>query len=164
MVSPDEMYVAAIAGAHHFITCLRAWSKGHFEPKRGGWTESIEACVAEIALCKETGVWWTALEFKGKPTTEGDAGGYQVRWTRYDPGHLILYEEDGNEKQYVLVRGEKGVYHIVGYMFGYEAKQHEFWRDPNDPDPEVRAHSEGVECRSWWVPAGRLHDFRNELR
>jgi hypothetical protein len=77
---------------------------------------------AEFAVCIVLGVRWT-----GGPlldTFVGDAGGYQVRWSR--TRRLMIYPE--NVGKYVFVTGRMPVFTLRGWIDAAEAMQRERWR------------------------------------
>lgn len=148
LLSPDELYVGAMAGVHRRISCIRSGSPdGHYEHNQDAWATDIEGALRELALAKHTGRWWTGLEFKGGGTTKaGDVGELQVRGTDHNSGHLLIYDDDPDTAPFVLVIGVAPRYRIVGQIFGGEGKQQRWWRE------------DGVRYPAFWVPQEVLRD------
>ena len=149
-LTPDELYQAAIVGAHRRITCLsRRKVAQHYDDANGyEWATEIEACCAEIALSKHLGWYWSGGVFNGN-RAEHDVGNKQVRHTVYQNGSLIIYPEDNPQDRFVLVTGKAPAYTIRGWVLGDEVmckgKDHVWWTHPNHK-----------RCPSWWVPQSAL--------
>lgn len=61
--------------------------------------------------------------------TRADVGGFcDVRGTKYRTGHLLIYQEDKDERPYVLVTGTSPEFRICGWIFGKEGKRKEWFR------------------------------------
>lgn len=113
----------------------RCYEQGGLE---NAWQNDIEGACGELALAKALGLFWSDGEFQGD-----DAGHYQVRTTRREDGHLIIYTTDDDAKQYVLVVGCAGTYRIAGWCFGRDAKPY--------PDGKGQRNNS-----SHWVPQSAL--------
>lgn len=148
-LSADEILSAVVVAAQRKITSDRRRASGsesrraeHYDEQRT-WDQEIESSLAEMAVARWRNRYWMGSRFNGIDAGT-DAGNAQVRWTAHSNGHLILYEEDSEEGIYVLVTGRSPSMTIVGWMYGQQAQQPQFWRE------------EGVKCRSWWIPQGAL--------
>lgn len=92
---------------------------------------------AEYAACKAFGVEWDGKLFSNvdwkKWESEGgkDCGCFEVRSSKYTHAHMPLFEKDKNQYPYVLVTVQDEYhYTIVGFCWGAEGKQRQYWADP----------------------------------
>lgn len=105
-------------------------------PMVGGWERGIEGACAEKFASKTLGLPW----HNGR---EGryDVGSYQIRQTSYLNGRLCLHPEDLDEDVFILVVGTAPSFKLVGWCYGHEGKQTEYWQDP-----------QGTNRWAFWVP------------
>jgi len=80
--------------------------------------------------------------FHHVPDIEPD---WEVRQTGYENGHLIVRNNDPGDRRYILVTGTPPDLVIRGWIWGHEAKQKRFSRNP------------GGYRKSWFVPQAELH-------
>ena len=64
----------------------------------------------------------------GKPGEHDVGGKYEVRGTKYESGHLILYPED-KDAPFILVTGEGNTFRIAGWIMSEDGKKKEYWRE-----------------------------------
>lgn len=89
------------------------------------WQIHVEGALGELALAKYLRVYWSGKgEFRG-----GDVGSLQVRTSGYHNGHLLLHHEDNDDDQFWFVTGVNGVYVVRGWIYGFDGKKEEFWRE-----------------------------------
>lgn len=89
---------------------------------------------------------WVYGLLEDLPLKPPDVGSrIEVRWTRHEPGHLIVHHDDPQERLFVLVRGEIGDINVAGWTTGAYAQRQEFKANPRARNPEDS-----------WVPARYL--------
>jgi hypothetical protein len=125
-LSLDEMQAGAIHGVNRYINALREGRGDKNCTGRHSWDDDIEAALAELAWCKDRGVYWTGLtQYRAK-----DGGGMEVRWAREEgKGGLISYDRDGDVGYLLLVDGYAPKKNIIGYLSGVECKEKGKWQD-----------------------------------
>lgn len=82
--------------------------------------------AGECAVAAMLGVDW-------KPAVEpdtgiGDVNGWQVKTTPHVGGHLLLHREYADLDRFVLVVGSMPWFEVMGWVYGYEGKQSQWWR------------------------------------
>lgn len=114
-------------------------------------TESAEAVGSEIAVAQYFGIAGfepTVNTFKG----EADIGArVEVKWTKYQNGHLIITDNDRTHDVAVLVVGRSPAYLIMGWIPISMAKK-----------PRYRRH----EDNSYWISSNNLfpiEDLRESI-
>jgi hypothetical protein len=142
-----EMMVAAQVGTYRNIGALKkGYTRKNDQPANMLWQQNIEGAMAECAIAKALGVYWTGVESFGPDTLGGD-----VRYTEYGNGRLIVQQDDDDNAQFWLVTGINGEYFVRGWMTGADAKQEKYWDDPQgrkDPNKSRPAY---------FVPQGELN-------
>lgn len=97
-------------------------------PKVGvsSWDAHVEGAAGEIAVARLLNEPWTGAlwHFHEKPDV-GDL--YEVRTTKHQAGHLLVYKQDSDEFLYVLVTGAAPRFDVRGYIKGSAAKQVRWW-------------------------------------
>jgi len=77
-----------------------------------------------------------------------DAGkDVECRATHHQNGSLIVRDNDDDNRRYILVTVNRNEATLHGWMFGHEAKQKQFERNPNNYRP------------AWFVPQDNLHSM-----
>jgi hypothetical protein len=142
ILSREEMLQAAIVGVRRRVESLY---RNFFNNKRSGrdddWKNDVEGAAGEAAAAKGLGLKWNA----GVNTPEDpDIGNRtEARQTVLTPDmrpHLFIRDRDTNDDRlYILVSGEHGIYKLLGWMRCGDAKIAR-WRR--------------TDC--WMVPAGLL--------
>ena len=119
-----EILLAALAGVVRLIKGQKSL-KDKYGATRD-WSEDIEGCLGEMALAKGLGEYWHGVQRVG-----GDdvGAGLEVRTTTYTNGHLLLHDDDHDDRRYYLVTGSLGKYHLRGYIYGVDGKKREYWKD-----------------------------------
>lgn len=135
-LTPEEMRRAAYIGCDRQCWALAAGAKhlNHRERQANPldeWTQNIHAAGAELALAKWMGIPWEPPDGPG----DADVGPYEVRWTKYDHGHLQLQPKDveaKGDRLYYLVTGLGPRYTLRGWILGAQADNpKKYWRNPN---------------------------------
>jgi len=93
------------------------------------WVEQlareVSGCLGEIAI----GRWMDKYPFSlFEERKMGDVGEFEVRTTAYSTGKLLINPTDDPERKYLLVTlPAYNTARIVGWMWGYEAQQDQYW-------------------------------------
>lgn len=120
-LTPNEVFAAAHHALIRRMGNLNGLRQEHrVNPDHDPWDNDIEASGAEMAFNKYFDKFWTGLSGLRAP----DARWGEVRWTRHkDTGGLIVYPKDDDQRRFVLMDGYAPEYRVVGWMYGWEAKQ-----------------------------------------
>jgi|GEM_PF-1926756 len=113
----------------------------------------LQGAEAELAVSKALdlpwdGKWlpipvWDTWKIDGY-----DVGNLEIRSTDLPNGRLILHHSDKDTAPYVLViSDERPIYKLVGWIYGSEGKQKQYWRS-NVPRP----------C--YMIPQSKLRDMK----
>lgn len=110
--------------------------------------EEVAGACAEIALAKWAGRYWAAPlnEFHRTP----DVGTSEARGTALPHGCLIVRANDPPERPYVLGILKGLEVRLMGWMWGHEARQDQWVRDPGS-----------LGKKAWFVPQGRLRPIEH---
>lgn len=106
----------------------------------------VESSIAELGVAR-----WLGLEWH--PNTEGalyprppDVGSrVEVRWTKWLSGHLLVHDDDPDERIMVLVVGAHPRMRVRGWTTGWYGKR-PYWNDTPRPGSRL----------SKMVPPGKL--------
>ena len=100
----------------------------HREGFRGDpWENHIEGACAEIAAYLAINYFWSPSVYKTKEEG-GDGGPYEVR-RRSKPDHDLNFRPgDPVDRPYILVIGRMPRFRVVGWAWGYEIKQPQYWQ------------------------------------
>lgn len=122
LLSRSEMRIAADVGV---LRQLGALDRPDAHGLLGsGWNEHIEGSLGEMAFAKALGVYWAAPINTFKEG--GDVGAFQVRTRSNDNYDLLVRPTDRDEDIFVLVVGQRGIYRVVGWLYGRECKRPEW--------------------------------------
>lgn len=110
--------------------------------------ELAEAISAEMVVADYFGLLYDP--YKDTMKTQADVGvNIEVKWTRYESGHLIVYPNDRVTDVAVLVVGKSPRYYIRGWLPVAMARRDRFkHRDQS----------------SWWIPPQHLQPMENYKR
>lgn len=103
------------------------------------------SCLAEQSVAQWLNLPWRNEildDLSVKPPDVGDD--IEVRWTAHPHGHLIVHEEDHDDRSFVLVRGRKPMW-IEGWILGSDAKKVAY-----------RNNRQARSLLDYWVPASDL--------
>lgn len=141
-----EMLLAAHIGAMRQLSAIRKGLKdkhGFKDPERG-WHVHILGAMAEVAVARGVGRYWSASVDAFK--AGGDIGdNLQVRFRTLDKYDLIVRDDDRDDDVFVLVTGLPPTMRVRGWLYGKEAKQ------------KVYRASHGDRDEAYFVPARNLH-------
>jgi hypothetical protein len=120
----SEMIFAINAGAMRRVYNLQRGLRDKYGLVKHPWQADIEGAMAEMAVAKAFDVFWSGSIGKLHAM---DAGNYQVRYTPYETGHLVLNPADDDSQTFIFVTGGDGQYHLRGYAIAGEVKLEEFY-------------------------------------
>lgn len=145
-----EITVAAFVGMMRHVNEMDTPDKHGLDGAGGiGWSLDIEAAAAEMAYAKARNLYWPGLVDDPK-ALPGDVGIAEIRQTANPEGHLLLHDDDHDDRPYVLVIGQTPEFRIVGWIWGRDGKQRHWWRaDTGRP--------------AYFIPQGALHEFAQLL-
>ncbi len=123
---------------------MASWQRGDqhkagYKPK-DLFDVSIKAAGAELAVAKLLGLYWDGSVDTFKSQSDIPDHDIEVRLSLTVPPHLIVRPHDPADRRYVLVKsrwvhGEQPRYSILGWKWGYDAKQEKFLTDMNNGRP-----------------------------
>jgi hypothetical protein len=124
-----EAFHAGMAG---YMRMFRVMTNGYKSPFDGlassdGWRSHIEGAIAELVVAKATNKYWPGPTWSFKDLN--DVGPYEVRYTQYAQGHLLLYPSDKDQAPYILVTGKYPDYEIAGWIYGRYGKHPDYWTE-----------------------------------
>jgi hypothetical protein len=128
-----ECELAAQVGLKRNVEALRRDLK-HFTPlldHQSAWNNHIEGAAGELAFAKWVGHYWSGSVNTFKVP---DVGSVHVR-TSVANRDLIVRPKDDDSGVYVLVRGQIPEFEIIGWVYGHEAKQPLWLKNPNNGTP-----------------------------
>lgn len=138
-----EIMMGAIQGVLRQVKDISTGYKGyHQQPKHLEWQVKIEGALAEEAVSKYLGVYWSGVTKRGADDTVG----YEIRMTHLPHGKLCIYKYDPDDTKFILAAGLNGTYNVAGWYFARDGKIDKYIYD-KDPVREP--------C--WMVPQGDLH-------
>jgi hypothetical protein len=154
-LSPSEMFQGANVGLMRQLKAIQKGLKHVNEGdakhigKSGSWAWHVEGAMAEMAVAKYLGLFWSGTVGVLGP---GDvAGVIEVRQTDRHGGRLIIRPKDAGRVPYVLVTGFFGEYRLQGWLYGDEGRREQYLNAPNGrppaymvPQNELRPMSELV--------------------
>ena len=141
-----EFILAAHAGLlRRCQNILNGIRPRHCCSEQEGWSRDIDGCIGEVVVAKMLGVYWSPGKLG---SSDLDWLGIEVRSSRHDRPHLILHDDDIDDKPYVLVWLQANRGYVAGWLLAQEGKLKEYWRQR----PEVRAEA-------YFVPIEKLHPF-----
>lgn len=130
-LSTAEIQIASMVGIQRQIEDIK-WENHEKmgEKKELAWQRHIEGALAECALAKYLGVYWSK-----RPHNEPDVGDVDVRVTHWMSGNLRMDNKDKDDRKYYLLTGLNGEYIIRGWLLGRDGKQPKYWgtKDPDRP-------------------------------
>ncbi len=118
ILEEHELFMGALMGLDREMRALKRGARDRYAAK-SPWEDHIEGALAELALARYLGVYWN-----GGAVGDSDvAGGYEVRRTPHENGHLTIFQSNPNDAPYVLVTGRAGRYTLQGWIMGSEGKR-----------------------------------------
>jgi len=146
-LTESEAYFAASIGLYRQIRGTytpRAKHRWNCDP-RYGWKNNALGAVAEFAVAKALGVYWT-----GMFTKNVDVGAdLEVRYTESNGNSLIVHDSDPDDRIFILVTGLLPELWLQGWMRGEKAKSKSYWRKMQRAD--------GSDSSAYFVPQENLN-------
>lgn len=145
-LSLSEMHLASVIGLQRALDAIRNDRQGRYGADNdAGFDLHIIGCAGELALAKHLNVFWNGAF--GDLSAADVWKHYQVRaTTRFETGRLLLHREDKDDQPFVLVRARLPLVVLVGWIFGRDGKQQQYWNEQT-----------GRPC--FFIPAHALHDM-----
>lgn len=132
-LSWPELLLAVNAGVMRRLNAVRNGRKEEYgRHPAASWNEDINGCIAELALAKYLGIFWSGTVGR---LDLPDVGTLQVR-SKTEVGHrLVIRRSDKDAEPFVSVLVGIPVCHLCGWLFAKDAKR-ETWLlpDPDKPD------------------------------
>lgn len=146
-----ELAQCTAAGLTRFMRKLNGHWSGHHYHDSLSWQERVaeeaEGVAAEWAVAKYYRKPFDPTESNEKYKNQADVGnGLEVRWTKWNDGHLIIYEYDRKSDIAILVTGKSPTYVIKGWIPVAVAQKDRY-----------RHHSQPT----WWVAQHHLQPIEN---
>lgn len=124
-----ECEQAVYVGARREAEAIRKGLEAPAYSRQPSIENHIQSGGAEKAVAKRLNLDWHASinTFSDGVADVGQKIEVRYRREEYD---LKVCEKDHDDRAYVLVRGALPRYEIVGWMWGKDAKQPQFWKNP----------------------------------
>lgn len=146
-----QMATATTVGARRFVECIvRNMVPKHGGPRstqKGVIENHVVGALGEYAVARWVNMFWDI----GKFGTRDVGGCIDVRGCLGRSGSLIVHPEDPDDVPFVLVHLDLPHCHLVGWLFGREAKQDKWWTDKGTGRP------------AFFVPPGELRPMADLL-
>jgi len=111
-------------------------------------SELAESITAELIVARYFGLDYDARQNNGKH--HADVGqGLEIKWTKYESGHLIIYPNDRDSDVAVMVVGKSPTYRIAGWIPVQFAKRAKYKHRSQD---------------SWWIEQHNLFPIEDLVR
>ena len=104
-------------------------------------SEYAESLASEYVVANELGIDYD-LNYDGFKQFADVGTNIEVRWTRWNLGHLIVYPTDRDDDIAILVCGKSPHYRIAGWIPVKVARSNRYKHSSQD---------------SWWVDQDNLH-------
>lgn len=133
----EELRAAVIVGGNRGVEARAAGRVHRFgmnERERSPWAIDVEGSIAECAVAKFRGVYWSGLG--GYNRNVNDVLGAEVRYRSREYYDLLLHDDDHDDAPYVLVTGgtmtgpperRRFVVTLHGWILGADGKRAEYW-------------------------------------
>lgn len=92
-----------------------------------GWDNHIEGAAGEMAFAKFANKFWSGNIGN---LDANDVGRVEVRTASDHNRRLIIHKRDPDDRAFVLVTGLAPTFRIRGWIWGEDAKQDRYWKDP----------------------------------
>jgi hypothetical protein len=111
-------------------------------------SELAESITAELIVARYFGLDYDARQNNGKH--HADVGqGLEIKWTKYESGHLIIYPNDRDNDVAIMVVGKSPTYRIAGWIPVQFAKRAKYKHRSQD---------------SWWIEQHNLFPIEDLVR
>ena len=111
-------------------------------------SELAESITAELIVARYFGLDYDARQNNGKH--HADVGqGLEIKWTKYESGHLIIYPNDRDSDVAIMVVGKSPSFRIAGWIPVQFAKRAKYKHRSQD---------------SWWIEQHNLFPIEDLVR
>lgn len=125
-LSFKEIMHAAFVGVIRRTGALKDDRKpAHGYDSETPWEDDIESCLAECAISKHFGIYWSGAFGLAVP----DVGKFQVRSTKHPSGHLLMHPTDKDDEIFILCIGKEGHYKLAGQIIAKDGKLEKYWEE-----------------------------------
>jgi hypothetical protein len=149
-ITREEEFICHEAAIH-----LARQNTDYWQTREGGYSrektlhdliaQDAESIASEWVVAKYLELPFDPFEQKGKRKADVGAN-FEVRWTKYDGGQLIVHEYDRPNDVAILVTGKSPRYFIAGWIPVAVAKKDRY-RSSSQPN--------------WWVSQINLRPIEN---
>jgi hypothetical protein len=129
-LDPEEHIAGAIVGFSRYVYAKTFGFKNEAGLEERTYETDIEGACAEIAVAKTFGLYWPFSMRERHAFKDPDLA-YTIQVRQSDKRSLIVRPKDKPEHRYIFAQGKDGTFVIRGWMWGYEAKQDQYWMEPN---------------------------------
>ena len=126
-----ELNIGGHVGLLRMLSALRRKRKQQYGlTDDQGLFQHINGAIGEQMTAKHLGVYWSGdIDKIDGAADVGEC--YQVRATDLRNGKLITHPKDNGHQPFILARILLPDVHLVGWLWGHEAKRQEFWKTEN---------------------------------
>lgn len=126
----DEMAAAVQGGGFRHIRALATGLRDKFDsPYARSFGPHVDGALAELAVAKQYGFYWSPTSVEDFKALDGDAGPLQVRSTTRSDGRLIVRPNDPDDRVFVFVVNKPPRFYLSGWLTGADAKRPEWARN-----------------------------------
>lgn len=141
-----ELAQCTVAGLQRLMRKLNGHNSGHYYNNSLSFQERVaeeaESVAAEWSVAKYYNLPFDPMKSNDNFKDKADVGNaIEVKWTKWNDGHLIIYESDRKTDIAVLVIGKSPTYVIKGWI-PVSVAQKERYRHAQQP--------------TWWVAQHHL--------
>jgi hypothetical protein len=133
-----------IGGLRHYFAIAQDKKDAYGYDGEHGWQLNIEGALGELAVAKFLNIYWDGSVNTWKAN---DLQGIQVRTRSKNYYDLIVRDNDNDDAIYILAIGKNGVYNVMGWINGIDAKKEE-WKQTYGDRPSA-----------YFVPQSKLNDI-----
>jgi len=160
----SELCFAQNVGMLRNTVAIRAGTPPRHGCEQNRWDVNINGAIGEMMLAKYLGIYWAGAI--GDKLAADVGKYYQVRATDHPYGKLIAHPSDVDWQPFVLARILLPEVHLVGWLWGGDAKQDEFWKtDVREPaffafpvnGMETLPDEDAIEQRALDPPSTKSH-------
>jgi hypothetical protein len=126
----DDFTLAIDSGIKRQLSAIRDGRQDAHGFDGFGWGEHIEGCASELCFARITSQEWDP---KVGLITPGDVGDdIEIRCTKHERGHMIVYESNPTAHRFVLATGTAPQYWMRGWLPGVSAKAKTLFREKRE--------------------------------
>lgn len=150
-LAPHEIRNAVLVGVGRELAAQSQRRRHLFPARCGGLSCHIVGALAELAVAKAFGIYWTP-NVGGNDHGTGDVEAFQVRASVQSDALLPIRDHDAEGDAFVFVTGEPPCLTIRGWIWGREGMRDDWRCAPNGGPP------------AWMVPQSALRPFDELVR